>query len=1104
MSIEQERRHWLMKTDKNKTVQDIVTGDLFRGRIDNLGSDIIVETEKLPEKDTVVQNAKIESDAVARVLQTETASLPFIPKMGGLLMERLISINLSSDTEFIIQNFRLILKDCETIYVPIASPDTGEVFTYQWLKTSTAPILEAYNPDTEGTEEYELTFAEGVTNPIFYYPLDEALQPIDIELDDGNYVTPLITDDDMIGLPLIWLNCDESNVGPKSIVINNETADVNGLSQVFEVGCYSKTKYTQALYPCTGTYGYNVPTSISGDAITNNDDFVITCTSDAFTGDASDLSKPIQSISFVKIEPADECIITFSEEYGNNRYCMAENTEWEYDASTKTYSIPLSTFDTNCISESTHAMLLPAFIITMDPSIRFDDTTTDIGYAGISFGSSKNYFDQYPRYPHDIEKMEGLPDWIKQTDDSSSPQHLSIYAIHNTPNYNPDDQNTRQIAGLIFDPGNERTYDSETTPNDEIGRVYYLSNDDIEYRNNAKISDPKPPRTIARICDIPTSVMQLSGIHGIAPISIVDKKYTRSEAPFSEASLNRLYNTCKDKWVKPTHYDSSGIPIYTPGSTTQSNQFIFDSVANLNRVDLWVHNDFRAFTNLNATIDPSNDVELFAIYERGTGYSVGDIGTCVVGGFAFNYEVTEISDDGEVMSLLLAAGGDGQSINLSNFDMAGESDHTNPYGTSPIENNTGTGLKIQFRIKNYFQRLPQKTTVVDGLYAFVRDIHGIWLYQYNNVTRHWDQSTLIAEANVSDPVDPSEGISVKAAYINSVIPSIRELPVSLHDNNHLQQTIRVLQTSTFINVIDDTKTPVWIPNDSGEGLFDDRTVVDINRFYCNQMGTADAESKTASAVIKKINDDNIACFDTLVFWRWVYPNDQNNKTFEYGVIHRSFNNLMSNGSTSMLPNNELTNKRFVHSNPSTTIVWNVPHVGPMMWIYDPTYKFREKYYIDANTRELYVIKEDLNLKNVEVYLPNGGTISLVDESGQLRYNILTNNPSIVTDFIKDEIYQQPQYRQFDDSMIGARIPTAKPIGNWRLIFPEIHTFRLVGNGKEYFPTKMQIIRGASITPDTDIMDYDNQPVNYKTLLVDESDKVNLKLYNQLTGSWDTI
>ena len=46
--LDQERKHWLMKTDKKKQVQDKTTGDLFQSQIDNIGSDIIIETEKLP------------------------------------------------------------------------------------------------------------------------------------------------------------------------------------------------------------------------------------------------------------------------------------------------------------------------------------------------------------------------------------------------------------------------------------------------------------------------------------------------------------------------------------------------------------------------------------------------------------------------------------------------------------------------------------------------------------------------------------------------------------------------------------------------------------------------------------------------------------------------------------------------------------------------------------------------------------------------------------------------------------------------------------------------------------------------------------------------
>lgn len=67
MILEQERRHWLMKTDKEKQVQDDITGDVFHGTIDNMGSDIVIETEKLYTKDIVVHEGTFSSENVSDV-----------------------------------------------------------------------------------------------------------------------------------------------------------------------------------------------------------------------------------------------------------------------------------------------------------------------------------------------------------------------------------------------------------------------------------------------------------------------------------------------------------------------------------------------------------------------------------------------------------------------------------------------------------------------------------------------------------------------------------------------------------------------------------------------------------------------------------------------------------------------------------------------------------------------------------------------------------------------------------------------------------------------------------------------------------------------------
>ena len=57
--LEQERKHWLMKTDKNKQNQDKATGDIFQGQIDNIATDIIVESKKLPYSYAFIQDIRL-------------------------------------------------------------------------------------------------------------------------------------------------------------------------------------------------------------------------------------------------------------------------------------------------------------------------------------------------------------------------------------------------------------------------------------------------------------------------------------------------------------------------------------------------------------------------------------------------------------------------------------------------------------------------------------------------------------------------------------------------------------------------------------------------------------------------------------------------------------------------------------------------------------------------------------------------------------------------------------------------------------------------------------------------------------------------------------
>ena len=176
MLLEQDRRHWLMKTDKDLEVQDTHTGDIFQGRVDNLGSDIILETSKLNTKDIVTHTGTFSSENVSDVFSLAKSVFQYIPMMNGLHFLRVKSINLMVETTY--HNFRLVLRNVKVAYIPIA-PDKNDpdVFVYKWYYTTSKPILQSMDINGDWTIETEVEFSEGVTNPIYYYPADEVWPP---------------------------------------------------------------------------------------------------------------------------------------------------------------------------------------------------------------------------------------------------------------------------------------------------------------------------------------------------------------------------------------------------------------------------------------------------------------------------------------------------------------------------------------------------------------------------------------------------------------------------------------------------------------------------------------------------------------------------------------------------------------------------------------------------------------------------------------------------------------------------------------------------------------------------------------------------------------
>ena len=1071
MIMEQDRRHWLLRTDKMKQTQDARTGNMYLGQIDNQGSYINISTERLGTVHPVIIDA-IVGEGMNRIFQLEAAALPFTYELNGLSCARIISTQYPYSTEVGgNKNYKIRFTNCTVVRIPFPSGKGDSIYGYQFIKTTTPPTIVMM----DGGGSYTITVDVNIDlqNKVFYYPID-TFQPIDIE-DKGNgtYETLLIDNDSYIGYPAFWFTCYETATGPVFSVSGVNFEYGNKMNEMYNMYAFVMDRYDEnTLYlQASPAPGYS------------------------FDGTANDYNVPIDTGRFYLVDTEQQPnVFTLLPIETSENTKVYINDMWTFGSSFgyPIYKVPIASFNLNYTTPS--IALVPALRIVLDSSIPFEQTTTDTGIAGIDITSNS----QAGEFVQNLNKWDGLPEHLTENEDSA--QRVVMYAIHDTPNSSPEVPESRQTAALILDPGIPVNDPVEELSDEQKGRVYVISNDAAEYVNNGMTEFPKPPRTVARICDIPISVMQLANISGLAPTPIVDPKYVRSEASYKESEQERLINGLADKWVRPIHLNNVGVPIID-AYEDETSEFIFNRASHIKSVDLLNYNDFREHTQLNGMVDPT-DVSLYLINKPGSGYIENDIGTIVVGGFAFDYVVSEVDSDGGVTDLIIYPSNT-YPINIANFDMAiPESGITASYGTSPRGSSQGTGLKLQFKINNCETKIPSRGNVYEGLYALAKHYDGLWLHTYNTTTRAWEQSVLVAETEVTYP----DTASTKDAYINSILPNVNALPVALKRAGVSETSLKVINSASFINVVDTDKTPIY-----DENPIHQKQVVDINKFYCHSIRKATANAKRFDAALTKIKSMKLDRFDSYIIWRWVDENNPASREFEFGIVHRSLNNLQSTDTTSYLPSNELKSKYYVNTNASTTITWNVEDFGPMVWVFNPESRIYEKYFINQHTRELYVERSTLTWLDVEVYSDNFQTkIDIADESGNLLWNIASNvlrYPD--TRYSREPIYQQPDYvsNLAKGTYVKSISPMYQPSGCWELLFPRTQTFTFKNDvsGTQYNPTQMQVVRTTSIQPTTDILDIYGNPVNYRTIVVDDTDtESKIKIYNHETEQWENV
>ena len=889
--LEQERKHWLMKTDNNKQVQNKNTGDVFHGKIDNLGSDVIIESKQLPYKYSFVNDIKFALEGSSNVLEISKAAFPYSNGVNGLMFARVLSFHFPYKVNGVIlgTTFHLKFEDAKECILPFGvSTPSNEVYADKWIKTTTPPKLLLINAASQYTSELPLLFENNVTNAVYYYPLSETLQPFGIDdKGDGIYEINAIDDDGYIGYPLFWFTCDNSNVGTTLTFDENNINSRN--EQIFFISNEGNASaFNAKIY--TGISG-NCDATPDGTETSN---YIIRCKGyqdELFDGtdiDFTNRAVDIDNILLINTTSQTQYNFKFtiSDNAENNKTIvrMTQDIPWVYNAELKAYDIAMSYFDSNCLSVNNES-LLSIFDVDFDDSIPFVKQTNEYGMAGIQMGSAYPDSDTYEMYPYDLNKFDGLPEWLSNIEDSV-PEHLAMYAIHNN-EYN----NIKQTSGLIVDPG---------TKDGSNGRVYVISDDNLEYQNNTNTEYPKPGRTAARICDIPTSITQLTNAMGISSSPIIDNRYVRTEANFSEEALNKLYNDNVSRLVRPTALNSEGRPVLPgyPGTLVfPASTGIKDDIPPLLKVDMLNHNNFRETINLNPYVDITK-VEIKSISNAGSGYVIDDSGECIIGGFAFTYVVKEVNDDGSVNKVVLLRPQEPaeDKINLANFNLVNNSNITEAYGTSPLTGN-GTGLKLSFIIPyDYYESiLPKKGEFFKDLFALVRENDGLYEYYFRiDETSHttpkngkWVKGTKLSEFEITSHNKSDGGVASTESYLNSIIPSIRELHVTMKDDHVDVSNLKVLQTATCINVIDKTKTPVVPSMNSSE--VDLNNVVDLCKWYCDGFSQDYSKEKTVNSVRDRLKELNVLKFDSYVVWRWLYPADNNtNTSFEYGVIYHGF------------------------------------------------------------------------------------------------------------------------------------------------------------------------------------------------------------------------
>lgn len=268
-------------------------------------------------------------------------------------------------------------------------------------------------------------------------------------------------------------------------------------------------------------------------------------------------------------------------------------------------------------------------------------------------------------------------------------------------------------------------------PEMEKGRVYAITNDPIRYSNNG--SNERAPRTLARICDIPTDFGQLMHIENTSPTLVFDQYYTRTETNCTTEILNKLWNEC---CTNPVIVRYEGF--------SKNKRWIHQLNSDDQPLRVWFHrddleNEYYTVNNFGAKLD-LHEAE-FNIFKSGKNYKVGDTFYFIIGGYAIDGTVTSVTEPtGEVT---------GYSVSLPDdaiTDPNNMRSYSQSFNTENHLSENGSGLMVNVTFTsaywNSMKRVINKETLNPNMIAFSYDPYqNIWIWKYDTVLNDWVKAT---------------------------------------------------------------------------------------------------------------------------------------------------------------------------------------------------------------------------------------------------------------------------------------------------------------------------------------------------------------------------